>query len=76
MVEDIRLQAVCAQPGDTKNGYGSQEDEVAALKSLSAVELGDRELKETVITHFMTTCEHLSEVINQLLLLKFPYLCT
>ncbi|KAM5570144.1 protein SEMI-ROLLED LEAF 2 [Rosa sericea] len=41
--------------------YGSQPDEVAALKSLSAIELDDQLLKETVISHFMTKFSILSE---------------
>ncbi|XP_040374312.1 protein SEMI-ROLLED LEAF 2 isoform X2 [Rosa chinensis] len=41
--------------------YGSQPDEVAALKSHSAIELDDQLLKETVISHFMTKFSILSE---------------
>lgn len=62
LVEDIRLQAVLS--GEEKS-YGSDEDEVAALKSLSAIELGDKELRETVISHLMTKFGKLSEVIFQ-----------
>ncbi|KAG5530829.1 hypothetical protein RHGRI_025709 [Rhododendron griersonianum] len=58
LVEDIRLQAVLS--GEEKS-YGSDEDEVAALKSLSAIELGDKELRETVISHLMTKFGKLSE---------------
>lgn len=53
-----------------KTAYGSQEDEDAAMKSLAAIELDDRHLKETVISHFMTKFEKLSEVIRCL------YSCT
>ncbi|KAI4324302.1 hypothetical protein L6164_023854 [Bauhinia variegata] len=59
LVDDMRLQAVCIESG--KMLYGSQEDEVAALKSLSAVELDDKQLKETVISYFMTKFSKLSE---------------
>lgn len=62
LVEDIRLQAVLS--GEEKS-YGSDEDEVDALKSLSAIELGDKELRETVISHLMTKFGKLSEVIFQ-----------
>lgn len=62
MVDDIRLLAV--SNGEEK-GYGSNEDEVAALKSLSTIELGDKELRETVISCIMTKFEKLSEVIYQ-----------
>ncbi|XP_058181566.1 protein SEMI-ROLLED LEAF 2 isoform X2 [Rhododendron vialii] len=58
LVEDIRLQAVLS--GEEKS-YGSDEDELAALKSLSAIELGDKELRETVISHLMTKFGKLSE---------------
>lgn len=61
LVEDIRLQAVCAESCKVKTAYGSQEDEDAAMKSLAAIELDDRHLKETVIAHFMTKFEKLSE---------------
>ncbi|KAL2332211.1 hypothetical protein Fmac_019792 [Flemingia macrophylla] len=58
LVDDIRLQAVCI---DSEKIYGSQEDEVAALKSLSAIELDNKQLKETVISYFMTKFTKLSE---------------
>uniref|UniRef100_A0A5B7APT7 ARM repeat superfamily protein n=1 Tax=Davidia involucrata TaxID=16924 RepID=A0A5B7APT7_DAVIN len=61
LVEDIRLQAVCIRPGSKDKFYGSQEDEVSALKSLSAIQLGEKQLKETVISHFMTKFGKLSE---------------
>lgn len=61
LVDDIRLQTVCIE--SEKRSYGSQEDEVAAIKSLSAVELDDKQLKETVISYFMTKFAKLSEVI-------------
>ncbi|KAH9783629.1 ARM repeat superfamily protein [Citrus sinensis] len=61
LVEDIRLHAVCADSCKVKTAYGSQEDEDAAMKSLVAIELDDRHLKETVISHFMTKFEKLSE---------------
>lgn len=61
LVDDIQLQAVCIK--SEKIIYGSQEDEVAAVKSLSAVELNDNQLKETVISYFMTKFSKLSKVI-------------
>ncbi|KAK1356322.1 protein SEMI-ROLLED LEAF 2 [Heracleum sosnowskyi] len=60
LVEDIKLRAVCAQPSDARTSYGSQEDETAALKSLSAVEPGDQVLKDMVVAHF-TARKELSE---------------
>lgn len=60
LVKDIRLKAVCIESNE-KVVYGSQQDELSALKSLSAIELDDRQLKETVISHFMTKYGKLSE---------------
>ncbi|OIW03746.1 hypothetical protein TanjilG_30022 [Lupinus angustifolius] len=59
LVDDIWLQTVCLE--SEKMIYGSQEDEVAAMKSLSAVELDEKKLKETVISFFMTKFSKLSE---------------
>ena len=67
MVDDARLQAVFIESNKGKIFYGSQEDEVAALKSLSAIQLNDHQLKETVISHFMTKFAKLSEVTNEFL---------
>ncbi|CAK9157875.1 unnamed protein product [Ilex paraguariensis] len=61
LVEDVKLQAVFTQP--TEKVYGSQEDEIAALKALSVIELGDQQLKETAISVFTTKFEKLSEGI-------------
>ncbi|KAL7176894.1 hypothetical protein ACSBR2_030264 [Camellia fascicularis] len=58
LMEDIRLRAVSF---DEAKGYGSQEDEVAALMSLSTIELGDKQLRETVLSHLMTKLAKLSE---------------
>ncbi|XP_044466327.1 protein SEMI-ROLLED LEAF 2-like isoform X1 [Mangifera indica] len=61
LVEDIRLQAVYAESGKMKIAYGSEEDEVCALKSLSAIELNDHQLKEIVISQIMTKFAKLPE---------------
>lgn len=58
LVEDIRLHSVYAGKGVA---YGSEEDEVAALKSLSTIVLGDRQLRETVISHLIAKFSDLSE---------------
>ncbi|XAR48715.1 hypothetical protein NMG60_11031619 [Bertholletia excelsa] len=58
LVEDIRLLAVSRSK---ESGYGSKEDDVAALKSLSTIELSDKHLKETVISHLTTKFVNLSE---------------
>ncbi|CAN4119820.1 unnamed protein product [Withania somnifera] len=47
--------------GSEAHGYGSQEDEIAALQSLSAVELDDEKFKEIIMLHFTTKCGTLSE---------------
>ncbi|KAJ1387867.1 Armadillo-type fold [Sesbania bispinosa] len=46
LVDDVRLQSVYIEP--EKIIYGSQEDDVAAIKSLSIVEFDDKQLKETI----------------------------
>lgn len=56
-----------AESSEVKTAYGSQEDEDAAMKSLATIELDDHHLKETVISHFVTKFEKLSEVIHQLI---------
>ncbi|CAL2228959.1 unnamed protein product [Prunus armeniaca] len=62
LVDDTWLQAVSIESYKEKISYGSlQEDEVATFNSLSAVELDDQLLKETVISHFMTKFAKLSE---------------
>ncbi|XP_027344187.1 uncharacterized protein LOC113856537 isoform X2 [Abrus precatorius] len=70
VVDDVQLRAVCVE--SEKIIYGSQEDEVAAMKALSDVELDDKQLKETVVLYFMTKFSKLSEdelssIKNQLL---------
>ncbi|XP_027927693.1 uncharacterized protein LOC114184585 [Vigna unguiculata] len=69
LVDDIRLLAVRKESENII--YGSQEDEAAAVKSLSAVELDDKQLKEIVISYFMTKYsklpeDELSSIKNQL----------
>ncbi|KAJ7947504.1 Arm repeat superfamily protein [Quillaja saponaria] len=59
--DDIRLQAVHIESDKEKRFYGSHEDEVTALKSLTAVDLDEKQLKETVISYFMTKFAKLSE---------------
>ncbi|XP_027119451.1 protein SEMI-ROLLED LEAF 2-like isoform X2 [Coffea arabica] len=61
LVEDMRLQALSTTVINETKGYGSQDDEVAALKSLSKIESNDQHLKELVISHFMTKYGRLSE---------------
>ncbi|KAI3518432.1 hypothetical protein L1887_07179 [Cichorium endivia] len=50
--EDIRLQAICTKPDD-KN-YGSQPDESFATNALSAVDLLDQQLKDTISMHLVS----------------------
>lgn len=70
LVDDIRLQAVPIESNKKKILYGTQEDEVAASKSLSAIESDDQQLKETVISHFMSKFATLSEVIYQFIIMQ------
>ncbi|KAH8484278.1 hypothetical protein H0E87_028648 [Populus deltoides] len=62
LVEDTRLQAVYVESDDGKIAYGSEEEDVAALKSLSNVEADDSHLKETLTSQFMTKFVKLSEL--------------
>lgn len=61
LVGDIRLQAISIESDKGMVLYGSRGDDVAASKSLSAIELDDQQLKETVISHFMSKFANLSE---------------
>ncbi|XP_056694944.1 protein SEMI-ROLLED LEAF 2 isoform X2 [Spinacia oleracea] len=60
LVDNIRLQAVIQNPVDGGRTYGSEEDDFAALKSLSAIE-SDEQLKEIVLSHLMYKFEKLPE---------------
>lgn len=71
LVGDIRLQAISIESDKGMVLYGSRGDDVAASKSLSAIELDDQQLKETVISHFMSKFANLSEVIYPFFLLQF-----
>ncbi|XP_048333178.2 protein SEMI-ROLLED LEAF 2 isoform X1 [Ziziphus jujuba] len=59
LVDDIRLQAVIESK--EKMLCRSQEDAVAALNSLSAIERDDHTLKEAAVSHFTTKYAKLSE---------------
>lgn len=61
LVDNIRLQAIIQNPVDGLTSYGSEEDDLAALKSLSAIVSDEQQLKETVISHLMSKFEKLSE---------------
>lgn len=61
LVEDIKLQAIYVESDARKIAYGSEDDDVAALKSLSCVQVDDGHLKETLVSRFMTKFVKLSE---------------
>ncbi|MCL7046370.1 hypothetical protein MKW94_006683 [Papaver nudicaule] len=61
LVDNIKLQVVHSMSNGEKAVYGSREDEEAALKSLSEVEVDNGELKETLISHFMEKFRQMSE---------------
>lgn len=63
MIEESRLQAICIAT-DSEKEYGPQEDEAAALESLSAIDIDDSQLKEIVISHFMKKYRQLSQVTS------------
>ncbi|MCD9646663.1 hypothetical protein HAX54_036689 [Datura stramonium] len=49
--EDVRLQTASVASGSEAYSYGSQEDEIAALQSLSAVELDNEKFKEIMLSY-------------------------
>lgn len=59
--EDMGLKVTCTKPGED-DCYGSQKDEAAAMKALSAIELKDQQLKDTLLTHLLSKHDNLSEV--------------
>ncbi|KAE8646621.1 protein SEMI-ROLLED LEAF 2 isoform X2 [Cucumis sativus] len=61
LVNDIRLLAVRVKSEKDSVPFGSEEDEVAALKFLSILELDEQQLKETVVSHFTIKYANLSE---------------
>lgn len=70
LIDDTRLQAVYGSDNQ-KTVYGSQEDEVSALTSLSEIEVNDGKLKETVTSHLKKmftkiTEDELEGIRNQL----------
>lgn len=65
--KDIRLKAICTNPND-KNCYGSQADDASAIKSLSAIESKDQQLKDTLSSHFVFTLRKSSEVFTTTLI--------
>ncbi|MCL7029380.1 hypothetical protein MKW94_026237 [Papaver nudicaule] len=68
LVEDTRLHAISDSEKPT---YGSQEDEIEALKSLAAIDAGDVEMKGIVISHFTKygklSEDEISEIKEQIL---------
>lgn len=68
LVDDAWLQAAFTGCDNGEILYGSQEDEVSALDSLSAIESDEERLKETAISLFMIKFTKLSE--DELLSIK------
>ncbi|KAK4784247.1 hypothetical protein SAY86_018615 [Trapa natans] len=61
LIDDIKLQAVCKEANVGKILYGSQEDDAAALRSLTAVCSDDQQLKYIILPHLTIKCGNLSE---------------
>ncbi|KAL0556538.1 hypothetical protein IC582_005052 [Cucumis melo] len=61
LVNDTRLLAVRVKSEKDRVPFGSEEDEVAASKFLSILELDEQQLKETVVSHFTIKYANLSE---------------
>ena len=57
------LQANYVASSVGKPIFGSEEDEIAALKFLAAIDVDDMQLKKTVIFHLVNKFEELPEVI-------------
>nr|XP_010930207.1 uncharacterized protein LOC105051451 [Elaeis guineensis] len=68
LVEDSMLQANYVASSVGKPIFGSEEDEIAALKFLAAIDVDDVQLKKTVIFHLVNKFEELPE--NELLSIK------
>ncbi|PKI73812.1 hypothetical protein CRG98_005796 [Punica granatum] len=61
LIDDIRLQAVCTEANVEAISYGSEEDDTAALESLSAICSDDQRLKEIILSHLTMKCGNFSE---------------
>ncbi|XP_074291923.1 protein SEMI-ROLLED LEAF 2-like isoform X2 [Silene latifolia] len=61
LVDDIRLKAVIRDSVDKGRIYGSEDDDVAALNTLSVITSDDQLLKDTVILNLTSKFEKLSE---------------
>uniref|UniRef100_A0A7C9EM62 Uncharacterized protein n=2 Tax=Opuntia streptacantha TaxID=393608 RepID=A0A7C9EM62_OPUST len=60
LVDNIRLRAV-AMDSVSGRTYGSEEDDLAALNSLSTIKSDEQQLKETVLSHLMSKFQKFSE---------------
>ncbi|KAJ4978796.1 hypothetical protein NE237_009576 [Protea cynaroides] len=76
LVEDWKLQAVNTGSDHPFQVYGSKDDDNAALKSLSAIEITEDQSKESLASIIAKSLEHLSEesstIREQLLNEFFP----
>ncbi|KAG9447070.1 hypothetical protein H6P81_013198 [Aristolochia fimbriata] len=61
LIEESRVEAVYNISEGKNSTYGSPDDEASALKSLSAIEMDNGRLRETIISDFMQACGNLSE---------------
>lgn len=60
LVDNIKLRAAAMDSVSGKT-YGSEEDDLAALNSLSTIESDEQQLKETVLSHLMSKFQKFSE---------------
>ncbi|KAL8240142.1 hypothetical protein R6Q59_013497 [Mikania micrantha] len=58
--DNNRMQVICKKPGD-ESCYGSHVDEASVMKSFSAIELKDQQLKDTLSTHLASCLGKSSE---------------
>lgn len=73
-MNDVRLETIDVG-FDRGKMYGSEEDDVAASKSLSLVELDDNHLRETVISQLIAKFPKMTEVTFRFMLFKFHLFC-
>ncbi|KAL6880605.1 hypothetical protein ACP4OV_012170 [Aristida adscensionis] len=74
LMDDYRLVYTSAQSSDSEMVYGSEQDERDAQAFLSSINKDDRELTETVMSHFKDKFEQSPEMfsgIEELLLQEF-----
>lgn len=63
LIDDCRLQAIKSASDNRCKVYGSKEDDTAALKSISAIVMGDDQSKESLVSMIIKSLGDLPDVI-------------